>query len=208
MSADNQENREEQQDDSSTDTNSRTYQNEQTPQSDYPVPPVGWRPDGGNRNDGFNTQGEAQDAGLQNQDDDSQPVYTGAVGAVVFKLSQEDAKEIDAGRRLVMAAQVCAVVSLFIGGVLLGIVALVLAIMGFRRLDGVARRVPDPAVEAAFRRSGIIAIVVSLFALVLNAITLIAMMPVLTYIAETGDYNALFDGIPAGGGATSNSTWG
>ena len=126
----------------------------------------------------------------------------------MFKLSPSQAQNLNSARSLVIAAQVAAVVSLFFGGVLLGAVALVLAIVGYLKLNAIASELPDKTVKAALKRAGIVAIAMSAFALILNAITLAVMMPTITYIMQTGDYSAIFGGAPTTGGGSANSTWG
>lgn len=158
-----------------------------------PEPPAGWMPQ--------STQGQPR------QRPQAQQLRAVVVGKETFTVSETDLAEFESARKFCVAAQIVALVSLFIGGVLLSTIAVVLAIIGYRKLAGVAAKMPEESVRRALRRSGIIAIVLSALALVLNIVSLIVLLPMLGYIAQTGDYSAIFGGSAAPSSGTS-TTWG
>ena len=177
------------------------------PRPGYPTPPAEWRQGYSMDNDDSTSENDVNSTSGESPSSDKTPVAA-AVGSIMFKLSPSQAQNLNSARSLVIAAQVAAVVSLFFGGVLLGAVALVLAIVGYLKLNAIASELPDKTVKAALKRAGIVAIAMSAFALILNAITLAVMMPTITYIMQTGDYSAIFGGAPTTGGGSANSTWG
>ena len=177
------------------------------PRPGYPTPPAEWRQEHSMNGDMSTGQDDANPSNEMPPSSDKDPIAA-AVGTTVFTLSPAQAQSLNSARSLVVAAQVAAVVSLFFGGIVLGAVALVLAIVGYQKLNAIASQVQEETVQAALKRAGIVAIAMSAFALILNAITLAVMMPTITYIMQTGDYSAIFGGAPATGSGSANSTWG
>ena len=116
--------------------------------------------------------------------------------------------ELESARNLNMAARIVAIVSLFLGGVIASTVAVVLAAVSYRKITTLREHIQDEATNEALKRSGIGAIVVSVIALALNAISLALLMPTIVYIVQTGDYSSLFgSAVPVPQTGTS-STWG
>ena len=107
-----------------------------------------------------------------------------------------------------IAAQIVALVSLIIGGVFASTVALVLAIISYRKFSGIAGRMQDESVVRALKRAGMMAIVMSCVALVLNVVSLIILMPMVMQFVQTGDYSALFGNGPLAGSGSTSTTWG
>lgn len=109
-------------------------------------------------------------------------------------------------RRMVGIAQIMALVSLLIGGVVLSTAALIVAVIAYSRIRNQLTTNPDPT-WMAVRRAAVIGIVLSVGALVLNAISIIVFYPMLNDM-----FNSLNVGqmTGAGGapGAGSSSTWG
>ena len=96
-------------------------------------------------------------------------------------------------RSYIRASQIMAIVSLFIGGVFLSTAAVIVALMGKRMIgaanEGVAA---DQNVRAAMLRAAKMALVMSLLALALNAISLVLLYPVLMEAMQTGDLSGVF----------------
>lgn len=107
---------------------------------------------------------------------------------------QFDLKEMNAARTLTTVATIGGPVSLIIGGVALSAVALVCAIIALSKVRRILAR-PDSAYRdyaTMVRQAALMGIVVSAIALVLNLIGLIAMIPIIMEIMQTGDYSVLF----------------
>lgn len=130
------------------------------------------------------------------------------------QLGPED--EFNGIKRLITAAQICAIVSLLFGGLLLSIVSLALALIA----RGKASRLLEQASAnqdayhqtwTLLKRSASIAIVIAAVACVLNTITFIRVYPIIMQMLQTGDIGTLF-----GSGAitttpapnSSGSIWG
>lgn len=115
-------------------------------------------------------------------------------------------------RRFVTASQICALVSLVIGGVPLSTVAIVLGLVARSKANGWASNPHDPNRQAwmLLRRSASIAAIMAAVALVLNAISLAVMYPVMMDMLQNGDLGSLMGGSGATGGSTggSSSAWG
>ena len=118
--------------------------------------------------------------------------------------------QFDSTRRLVTASKIMAVVSLIIGGVLLSGAAFAVAISAFLR----TRRMADDRREVhlpwhALKRSAVISVVISAFALVVNIVALVVFYPIAMDALQSGDYASLFANAPQSqplGNGTS--TWG
>ena len=107
------------------------------------------------------------------------------IGSVMFTIDNDDAVEFKSARNYNIAAQIVALVSLIIGGVFASTVALM-----------------------ALKRAGMMAIVMSCVALVLNVVSLIILMPMVMQFVQTGDYSALFGNGPLAGSGSTSTTWG
>ena len=96
-------------------------------------------------------------------------------------------------RRLITIAQISALVSLLFGGVVLSTISIIVAIVGYRKLSFIAANYSkEPALQGMIRRPGALAIIMSVFALVLNIISLIAIYPLIMQALQSGDISSLF----------------
>ena len=95
-------------------------------------------------------------------------------------------------RSYIRASQIMAIVSLFIGGVLLSTAAVIVALMAMRMVDATNEGVVAAQnVRAAMQRAARMALIMSLLALALNAISLVLLYPVLMEAMQTGDLRGL-----------------
>lgn len=109
-------------------------------------------------------------------------------------------------RTLVLIATMAGPVSLFIGGTLLDIVGLVCGIVALVSLNKIAKEQSKTADYAkSLRRAVIISIAICCIAMALNIATVIAIMPELMEMLESGQLEGLGT---ASTGAATNSTWG
>ena len=132
----------------------------------------------------------------------------GYVGRAQVALSADEAALFERARKNIGISNICAIISLFIGGVLLSSVALGFAVSGFLKLRGLASaRNDQPLVKAALTRSGIIAIIISASALVVNIAALVYLYPIVMGTMQTGDFGSLFVGGQSAASGSS-STWG
>lgn len=127
------------------------------------------------------------------------------------QLSQTDVQLLENARRNISIAQICAIVSLFLGGVVLSTVAVVLAIMGLSKLNAYANTHSlEQDAQRALRRPGMLAVGMCVFALVFNIVSLILFYPVFMEAVQTGNFSGLFGsgqgGAPSPG--AGSSTWG
>lgn len=133
--------------------------------------------------------------------------HIAAIGKTRFKVSSDEVAEFESARRYIMAAQVIAIISLFIGGMLLSGVALICAIFAYGKLDRLAQRRDDePEAQRALKRSGIIVIAIAGSALVVNAIAVAVLYPMLANNLQAGNLGSLTTSAPSTIGGSS--TWG
>ena len=104
------------------------------------------------------------------------------VGNKLFVVDGFDVVGFEAARKMNVAAQIVAIVSLFFGGVIASSVAVGLAIASYFKFRAVAETVSQEDLKVALRRSGIVAIVMSSLALLLNIVSLVAFMPMLMQV--------------------------
>lgn len=165
-------------------------------QNSYPDPPAGWNQS--------NQPSQQSPQGNAPQDPDLPDM--GVVGRTVFKLTDQEAFTFSSARKFITASQVAAVVSLIVGGVLLSSIAVVLAIIGFRKLNDIAQGHTDQIeVHFALRRSGILAIGISAAALIINVVSLIFFYPMVMESLGAGGFGGLF---PSGTSAAPSPTTG
>ena len=121
-----------------------------------------------------------------------EPMQQIVISGVAFSVPQSEAALILKARRNCTIANVLAIVSLFIGGMLLDVVAIVFAAMGFSNLRAFSKKYNnDMVISNALRRPGIIALVLSIIAFVLNAISFAIMFPILYRFIENNDVEGL-----------------
>lgn len=120
--------------------------------------------------------------------------------------------DFDSARRLIAISQILAVVSLIIGGVVLSAVAIVLAVIGYKRaLENAVLPSEYQMPWKLLKRSATIAIVVSALAFCANLVALIVVYPMVLQAVQTGDYSALLpmgSQLDASGNGSNSSTWG
>lgn len=201
------------------DSEDRNANHDQRPEA--PEPPVGWRYGTSEKHDELN---DTRPTNLDNM-----PNMQGAnPQQLPFSPSENQGSanippqnpapmpptlpmQLVSARKYVTAAQICAIVSLFIGGILLSSVSVVVAIIAYRKLADYARSASiDDLHRKILVRPGLIAIAMCVFALALNVVSIIALYPYIEQIMQTGDYSSLFG---TGGGQAPNagsatSTWG
>ena len=172
--------------------------NESQSPNGAPEPPKRWKPDSNHMN--------TEPSPDRTSDDDTS---VGAFGAMRIELKGSEIPMFVSARRLITASQICAIVSFFIGGVLLSSVAVVCALIAHRKLCSIALNKADsPDVQRALRRVGIMAIGLAVVALVVNIAALVLLYPVAMQALQSSDMGSLFAGPNAAGGTAGNSTWG
>lgn len=163
-----------------------------------PEPPQTWNPQDHLSNDDKQPLDWDNPNQFANQFDqerqDQQQVNTLLQSMQLFSsMSQQDALDFSSARRLITIAQITALVSLLFGGVVLSAASIVVAIVGYRKLSLIASNYPhEPALQGMIRRPGALAIIMSVFALVLNIISLIAVYPLILQALQSGDLSTLF----------------
>ncbi len=193
-----------------------------------PEPPANWSPDNPNGSD--NSSGydnSSYSNGSNNYNDSSfgpngsEPVFKSPGSGPTRDPYSELNAAFATARKYVTASQVCAIVSLFIGGMILSTVAVVLAFVGYRKYSDLKIQGHiDDRTFTLIRRSCIIAGTMAAAALALNVISFIAIYPLVMEYIQTGDMSVLFGGMgegsgigstgagTAGGTGSGSSTWG
>ena len=110
-------------------------------------------------------------------------------------------------RTLTMVGLLAGVVSLFIGGIYLGIAGLVCSIFALRQALRVAKHNQGTYAQAAInlKRLAIIAVVVCAVCIIANAIAVAILMPKVLEALQTGDYASLGLTVPT---EAITKTWG
>ena len=121
--------------------------------------------------------------------------------------------ELDTARRLASLAKILALVSLVIGGVLLSGAMVVMSAIAYRNSNRLLANAQDEAffiTAQMVKRSAFIAVVISVLAFALNAISMAVMAPVIMEYMQTGDLKTLFSVGPLSGsaGGKESSFWG
>ena len=113
---------------------------------------------------------------------------------------------------MITAAQIMSLVSLVIGGVVLSTAALIVAILGYRRILGnVGASAPNMAPSwVLLKKTAVVAIVMSCIALFANVATLILFYPAFIEMLQTGDIASYLEanGLSSGSSTSSGSFWG
>ena len=164
--------------------------------SGAPEPPLNWSPPEGSDGRHEHSQTTIAQNAVRSR--------TGVIGKVTITLATDEVLDFESARKLISASQITAIISLFFGGILLSSVAVFLASSGFMKLARIAKRHEDNALASkALRKSGAVALAMSLLALAINIVTLIVFYPLLEQMMQQGDFFSLFGGQ---GGATSSGT--
>ena len=167
---------------------------------DAPEPPPSWRPTNNQNQNSYNHESRDLHQAPSQQDSFSENL--------TFVGKPPDFERI---RKLISISQICAVISLFIGGVVLGAVALAFGIMGYRAIISAARHnTLEYNYIKPLRQSCIIALVMSVCSLTVNIIALVYVYPLVMEALNTGDFATLFGGGAQSGSSTGtgSTTWG
>lgn len=116
-------------------------------------------------------------------------------------------------RNMIAAAQIMALVSFIIGGVILSAAALVVAVFAYRKVTFASAGATGEDAStywALVKRSATIALVLSGVALAVNAVSLMLFYPMFMQMLQSNDYAWLFgEGYSSGNGSSSTSSiWG
>ena len=173
--------------------------NESPEHNEAPEPPKRWRPDSSSQ-----TQGESPDKAPDQKDS-----IAGMMGSTRVELTSSEIAAFESARRLVTVSQIAALVSFIIGGVALSAIALICAVVAYRKLDAIAAGKQDhPEMQHALRRVGVMALGLSAVALVINIVALVVLYPVIMNSLQSGGFGSLFGGSGQLGAGGGNSTWG
>ena len=133
-----------------------------------------------------------------------------------FNANPEKAAKIADARRVTNGAIIMAIISLFLGGVILSCISIVFAVLGYFRMKSVIEELAeDPIIVKTLRRSSIVGLIIAVVAFVLNFASMMYIMPQVIQAIQTNDYTALFGsnnwlnlGNAGTGTSTGTSTWG
>lgn len=110
-------------------------------------------------------------------------------------------------RLYLQIAGICGPLSLLFGGILLGTVALIFAILALRKIMRYTKRQDELGWRALYvRKFAILALVICAGCLVANIVFVVTYMPQLTEMFTSGATGMPSSGVAPGGGTTS--TWG
>lgn len=128
---------------------------------------------------------------------------------MMTSLSAEDAQEFSSARKLVTASQLTALVSLLFGGVVLSAVSIGIAAYGYSKLSKIAaKHEGNQMLQGMIRRPGALALIMAVFALVLNIMSLIAIYPMITEALQQGNLSSLFQSSPTASAPAPSSPGG
>jgi len=176
-----------------------------TGRSSSPEPPARWKPSTSSADNPANANREPGNTPQK----PSTTTGMGVIGKTQFQLTGEEANMFMSARRFMLAAQLMAVVSLFIGGILLSSIALICAFFANGKLTALAARHPDDLdVQAAFKRAGKLIIIVAFIALVVNVAALIIFYPMIMNFVQSGDFGSLMGSAGTTAAGSGNATWG
>ena len=163
-----------------------------------PEPPTRWQP--GPQTSAPNRQDPANNPEKQTK--------SGYIGQAYIELKGSEIADFESARKLITYAQIAAIVSFFIGGILLSSASLVCAFIANRKLAKIAAaRSSSPDVQAALMKLGVMALILAGAALIINIIALVFLYPMVFDAMQSGNVNSLFGGSASSGGA-GTSTWG
>ncbi len=163
-----------------------------------PEPPTRWHP-------GPQTGMSNRQEPINNPESQTKSGY---IGQAYLELKGSEIADFESARRLITYSQIAAIVSFFIGGIILSSASLVCAFIANRKLAKIAAsRSSAPDVQAALMKLGVMALVLAGAALIINIIALVFLYPMVFDAMQSGNVNSLFGGTASSGGAGS-STWG
>ena len=115
---------------------------------------------------------------------------------VQIQPDSEHVRSFNSARKFVIGAQICAIVSLFIGGIVLSAVSVVLAVIGYRTVSALANEVAaSPTIATAYKRSAAIAILMTVLALVVNIASIVLFMPMIMEALQQGDLTGMLSSV-------------
>lgn len=125
-----------------------------------------------------------------------------------YSPNDDDERRLRSIRTKITIAYVAGPVSLLIGGLLLGTVGLICGIIAYRSIAALQSKSPEVAAAAlSMKKSAITGMVISAIALALNAISLIALYPVIAEMIDSGMLTV--SGVEgAGSSSSASSVWG
>lgn len=142
---------------------------------------------------------------MDNQHDASQSPPTPAPPHANLPPTPEDARRLKVAQNLIMIASIAGPVSLFFGSFWLSVPGLVCAIVGYRKIKKLmAEGTKISEAAAYFKKSGIVAIIISAVITILNVIAFFILLPVVIEMIKSGDFGNLLPNAAS----NANSTWG
>ncbi|MBR0404291.1 MAG: hypothetical protein IJI68_03670 [Eggerthellaceae bacterium] len=169
-----------------------------------PEPPPSWKP-AEPKHEQLYELPNGQDSRPENANPQPKPPSNTPI-----PFSESDAQLIEMARKYISISQICAVVSLFLGGIVLSTIAVILAFMGLSKINAYANRHSlEQSARLALRRPGVLALGMCVFALIFNIVSLIVLYPMVMQSLQSGDFSGLF-GSGQGGASSgsSSSAWG
>lgn len=170
-----------------------------------PEPPPSWKPSGSRYEQPYEQKNQ-QDFHRGNAAPQPQQP-----SSMQLPISETDAQLLETARKYISISQICAVVSLFLGGIVLSTIAVILAFMGLSKLTAFANAHSlEQSARLALRRPGVLAVGMCVFALIFNIISLIVLYPMVMESLQSGDFSGIL-GSGQGGAPSSgagSSTWG
>jgi len=174
-----------------------------TPGDDLPEPPPSWK---------SNDSNFVQPYDIQTVDDkgDNLPPQSDRFQNSTIGITNTDKLLLESARKYISICQVCAVVSIFIGGVLLSSIAVIFSVMALFKLNNFsAAHSLDQQARRALKRPAYFAIGLGILALVFNAVSLILIYPMVMQGLQAGDLSGIFGSGQGGSSpASGSSTWG
>ena len=130
------------------------------------------------------------------------------------KPNMADDRVLKTAHSQINVALVFGPISLFLGGMLLGIIGIILAVLGLRKLNGLIEKNSVYSADAErLKKSARIALIVCGIAIALNFASFVIMYPTIMEMIDSGQLDALLGSSGAVGsgssaGSSATSTWG
>ena len=125
-----------------------------------------------------------------------------------FKPNALDERTLRSARSQTTFAFIAGPVSLFVGGMLLGTIGAICAILAYRKLRSLAQKTNETAsIARGMLKSTRTALIICLVAVTLNAVSFAIMFPVIEQMLQNGDFASVAGNMSAGT-AAGTSTWG
>ena len=125
-----------------------------------------------------------------------------------FKPNALDERTLRSARSQTTFAFIAGPVSLFVGGILLGTIGVICAILAYRKLRSLAQKTNETSsIARDMLKSARTALIICLVAVTLNAVSFAVMFPVIEQMLQHGDFASVAGNMSAGTVA-GTSTWG